>query len=176
MNKKTEHQLQRIDLKLGHLLTDLQQYSEATLNRKPTPNSWSVLQVLQHMMLVESASDKYVRKKLSYNPKLPKTNLGTAWRMLLLKSYNWLPIKLKAPSYVNENNFPADAVLAEIAEKWQEQRSGLRDFLAALPNDIFNKEVYKHPLVGRLSLLGMLQFYEGHFDRHQKQIKKLLEV
>ncbi|MFN0318610.1 MAG: DinB family protein [Burkholderiales bacterium] len=176
MNPKIESQLQLIDSKLAHLLADLQQYSEAILNRQPSPNGWSILQVLQHLMLVELASEKYVRKKLSYNPKLPKINLGTAWRMLLLKSYNWLPLKLKAPSYVNENNFPANPVLAELGEKWQEQRRQLRDFLATLPNDIFDKEVYKHPLVGRLSLGGMLQFYEGHFDRHQKQIKKLLTV
>ncbi|MFN7117073.1 MAG: DinB family protein [Saprospiraceae bacterium] len=175
MNQKISAQLQQIDTKLNKLLSDLQQYSDEKLNHKPTPESWSVVQVLQHLMLVENASAKYVQKKLSYNPKLSKVNLGTAWRMLILKSYNWLPIKLKAPSYVNENNFAEQAVLADVAAKWQEQRRQLRDYLATLPDTIYDKEVYKHPLAGRLSLNGMLQFYEGHFDRHYKQIQRLLK-
>lgn len=175
MNQKVAAQLQQIDTKLNQLLTDLKQYSDEKLNHQPTPESWSVLQVLQHMMLVENASQKYVQKKLSYNPKLSKANLGTVWRMFILKSYNWLPIKLKAPSYVNENNFAEKATLADVAAQWQTQRQHLQDFLVALPEAIFDKEVYKHPLAGRLSLLGMLRFYEGHFDRHYKQIQKLLK-
>jgi len=71
---------------------------------------------------VENASQRYVKKKLSYNPTLSKTNIGTAWRMLLLRSYNWLPIKLKAPSYVNENNFKSNVSLTDLAAQWQEQR------------------------------------------------------
>ncbi len=175
MNQKVAAQLQHIDTKLNLLLTDLKQYSDEKLNHKPSAESWSVLQVLQHLMLVENASQKYVQKKLSYNPSLSKVNLGTAWRMLILKSYNWLPIKLKAPSYVNENNFAEKTTFSEVAAQWQAQRQNLRDYLSALPEDLFDKEVYKHPLAGRLSLLGMLNFYEGHFDRHYKQIQKLLK-
>lgn len=176
MNSKIENQLEQIDTKMEHLLKDLQQYSEATLNRKPTPNSWSVLQILQHLMLVESASEKYVRKKLSYNPSLKKVSILTSLRIVGMRMYNLLPIKLKAPTYVNENNFPATSTLTEVAEKWKAQRRELRTYLATLPADVFDKEVYKNPIVGRLSVLGMLQFYEGHFDRHRKQVDRLLGV
>lgn len=176
MNQKIENQLQHIDKKLEQLLQDLQQYSEEKLNHQPTPDSWSVLQVLQHLALVEQASEKYVRKKLSFNPTLPKVNLGTAWRIVILRTYNWLPIKLKAPSYVNENNFDSTATFQEIATKWKDQRQQLQEFLGTLPDAIFDKEVYKNPIVGRLSLFGMLRFYEGHFDRHYKQIQRLLKA
>lgn len=175
MNAKVENQFKIIEKKLKDLIENLEQYPPEKLNFQPTPDSWSVLQVMQHLMLVEQASEKYVRKKLSHNPTLSKTNLGTTWRMLLLKSYNWLPIKLKAPAYVNENNFAPISTLAEIATNWQNQRNQLRDYLNMLPDDIFDKEVYKHPLVGRLSLKEMLKFYEGHFDRHYNQIKRLLQ-
>jgi hypothetical protein len=176
MNQKVEAQLQHIDTKLDRLLTNLAQHPAEKLQQRPTPGTWSVTDVLQHLMLVENASQQYVQKKLSFNPTLPNVNLGTAWRMLVLKSYNWLPIKLKAPKYVDETNFSTDLLLTDIADRWRNQRLQLRGFLESLPEDIFNKEVYKHPLAGRLSLLAMLQFYEGHFDRHHKQIRKLLKV
>lgn len=175
MDQKVEKQLQLIDQKLSHLFVDLQQYSLEKLKNKPTPESWSVLDVLQHLILVENASVKYVQKKLSFNPKLSNVNVGTVWRMFILKSYNWLPFKLKAPSYVNEQNFSKTAELNELIAKWQAQRHQLRDYLQTLPADVYNKEIYKHPIAGRLSLNGMLQFFDGHFDRHYKQIQKLLK-
>lgn len=176
MNKKIETQLNHIDAKLEKLLSELQSYSEDKLNHKPTPESWSVIQVLQHLVLVETASQRYVQKKLSYNPTLKNAGVMTSLRMVVMRLYNLLPIRLKAPSYVDERNFLDTDTLSEIIIKWKAQRQQLRDYLATLPEVIFKKEVYKNPVAGRLSLYGMLQFYEGHFDRHYKQIKKLLEV
>lgn len=176
MNKKTAAYFDKIDEKLQQLLNNLQQYSDEELNRKPTPESWSVLQVMHHLMLAESLSGKYVQKKLSFNPKLKGTNLGTAWRMLVLRSYNYLPFKLKAPRNVGSENLPETSRIEETAEKWLAQRRELRAYLSTLPEEIFKKEVYKHPFAGRLSLDGMLRFFEGHFDRHRKQIDRILDA
>ena len=46
MDQKVEKQLQLIDQKLSHLFVDLQQYAHEKLKNKPTPESWSVLDVL----------------------------------------------------------------------------------------------------------------------------------
>lgn len=174
MNKKIERQFQHLDAKLANLLADLEPYSTDQLQRKPTPTAWSVIQVLQHLLLVEQVSTKYVQKKLSFHPTLKDANLLTALRVQAAYVYNFLPIKLKAPSYVDDSNFSNEVLLSDIAVQWQNQRRQLHDYLSALPETIFQKEVYKNPVVGRLSLYGMLQFFEGHFDRHHKQIKKLL--
>ena len=174
MHTKIERKLDRIDTKLQDLLANLQAYSDAKLNQKPDENSWSVLQVLHHLLTVEQLSAKYVQKKLSYNPKLTDVGLGTWWRALLLHSYNYLPIKLKAPKNVSEQ-LPEQTTLAETAEQWLTTRRELRSYLRTLPEDIFRKEVYKHPISGRMSLGHMLDFFEGHFDRHQKQINRTLK-
>lgn len=174
MNNKTSVYFDKIDRKLQQLLDELKQYSDEKLNHKPTPESWSVLQVMHHLMLAENLSGKYVQKKLSFNPELKNTNLGTAWRMLVLRSYNYLPLKLKAPKNVGSENLPETSGFEQTAEKWLTQRQELRAFLSTLPDEIFKKEVYKHPIAGRLNLDGMLQFFEGHFDRHRKQINRIL--
>lgn len=175
MNTKVENKLDKLDAKLQNLLKDLESYSNEKLNHKPEENEWSVLQVIQHMLTVERLSTMYVKKKLSFNPTLKNTNISTQLRLLLLKSYNYLPIKLKAPKNVGDN-LPEFSTLAETAEKWQATRQELRDFFATLSDEIFQKEVYKHPISGRMSLVHMLEFFEGHFDRHLKQIKRTLEA
>lgn len=175
MNKQVAHQLQHIDTKLNALIADLKKYSDEKLNHKPTPDTWSVVEVLQHVMLVEGASQRYVQKKLSYNPSLKNANIFTSLRIGFTRIYNLMPIKLKAPAYVDERNFSSDIAVNELITNWKSQRQQLRDYLTTLPEAIFKKEVYKNPVAGRLSLYGMLQFFEGHFDRHYKQIQNLLK-
>lgn len=175
MNHKVENQFQHIDAKSAKLLADLKRYTDGQLNQKPSPAAWSVMEVLQHLLLVEKVSQQYVQKKLSFNPTLKDANLLTSLRMRAAYLYNFLPIKLKAPKYVDERNFSSNINLSDISAQWQTQRQQLQAYLATLPEEIFKKEVYKNPVVGRLSLFGMLQFFEGHFDRHHRQIKQLLK-
>lgn len=175
MQTKIEQKLDKIDAKLQNLLADLRQYSDTKLNYKPDDSAWSVLQTMHHLLTSERLSTKYIKKKLSYNPDLPDVKFGTQWRAFLLRSYNYLPVKLKAPKNVSEN-LPEQTTLAETSEAWLATRSELRAFLSTLPEETFKKEVYKHPISGRLSLYHMLDFFDLHFDRHQRQIQQTLKA
>lgn len=175
MDSATQKTLDQIDKKLGKLLADLDQYTDDVLNQKPAPDVWSVLQVMEHLYRAESISLAYVKKKLSFKPKLKRAGLATAWRSFVLRLYLNLPIKWKAPKAVSEETFPAQSELEELGERWQKTRQETRDFFESLPNDIWDKEVYKHPFAGRLKLHDMLTFYDAHFSRHQKQIYRTLE-
>ncbi len=174
MNNKIESQLNHIDAQLEMLLSDLKQYSEEDLNRKPSSNAWSAIQLMHHLILAETLSLKYVQKKLSFNPPLKPIGIGTKFRLLLYRIYNVLPVKFKAPEGISGTNLPAYATFVETAEKWRTQRQQLRQYLSTLSADYFQKEIYKHPFAGRMSLQGMLFTFEGHMERHRKQFKKLL--
>ena len=175
MNTKIKTQLHKIDQKLGLLLHDLQHYSDAKLNQQPDESSWSVLQVMQHLMIVEGYAHRYLQKKLSYNPDLQKAGLLANFRSALLNFYLASPIRAKAPEIVSGNTLSTDTTFWEVAKQWKQQRKVLGEYLETLPPDVFEKEVYKHPLTGRLKLSGMLSFFEKHFDRHHKQIYRTLK-
>ena len=66
MKKTIEKKLDKLDVDLRNLLTDLDGYSEKTLNKKPDEKSWSIFQVMNHMILAEQQSLAYVQKKLSF--------------------------------------------------------------------------------------------------------------
>ncbi len=175
MNAKIENQLKAIDIKLEQLLNDLKPHSDQLLNSKPNGHSWSVLQVMHHLMLAEDLSAKYVYKKLSFKPELKNKSWLTGWRVFKLKTYNMLPIKLKAPRNVSRENLPDHTSLEETRQQWLAQRAQLKRYLETLPDELFEKEIYKHPLAGKLGLDGMLWFFEGHFDRHLVQINRTLQ-
>lgn len=174
MNKSVNKRLQRMDNELRLLLKELEPYSEAKLNEKPKADAWSVFQVMHHMIKVERSSMAYVTKKLSYQPVLKKVGVKSGIIRVATKALASVPIKIKAPAVVGED-LPPHSTFWEVVKEYKDVRSELQRFLEEMPTDMFDKEIYKHPLTGRMSLNGMLQFLEGHFSRHRKQIRKTLK-
>lgn len=173
INPKLDIQLKDLDKKLNNLLKELKAYSEDQLNRKPKEDAWSVIQVMHHVMMSENGSLKYVKKKLSFNPELKKAGFKSGFREMVLNTYLGSPIKWKAPEAISGDNLPSHETFWKTAQQWKNQRIELREFLEKLDEDLLKKEVYKHPFVGRISINGMLRFFNRHFDRHNKQIKRI---
>lgn len=166
--------LDKIDQRLQGLLDELSAHDNDTLNRKPADGGWSALQVMQHLLLSEEGSVKYVKKKLSFNPELEQAGFFSAWRAFLLDFYFMLPLKFKAPPGVGDDVLPTGSDFKQVSERWLSSRKALREYLESLPPGMFQKSIYKHPFAGRMSLEGMLQFFDGHFERHRKQIRRVL--
>lgn len=175
MDQTTQKKLDHLDQKLASLLRDLEKYSEEELQKSPQPGAWSVIQVLSHLMLSEKLSQAYVKKKLSYNPKLPSVNWQSRMRSFLLDTYVRSPLKARAPKNVNESQFPENLTIAQISADWKNDRASLRTYLSSLESGLFKKQVYKHPFGGRLSLAAMISFFDSHFDLHHKQIQRTLK-
>ncbi len=157
------------------LLGEASGYPDAALNTSPRNGGWSAIQTMQHLILSEELSLAYVRKKLSFQPALQPAGLDTRWRAVSLWFYLNLPIKFRAPKIVGDENLPGFASLAETRERWSRIREAWTRFLQEMPDDLAEKAVYRHPLVGRLSWSGTLLFFHYHLDRHHKQIKRALQ-
>lgn len=130
---------------------------------------------MHHLILSEELSLAYVRKKLSFQPALQPAGPGTRWRAVTLWFYLNLPVKFRAPKIVGDEHLPGFASLAETRERWSRIREEWTRFLEEMTEDLAEKAVYRHPLVGRLSWSGTLLFFHYHLDRHQKQIKRALK-
>lgn len=172
---KLEARFKSLDKKMNLLFEELKVYSEAQLNRKPTPDKWSVIQVMHHLLLAERSSLSYLQKKLSFNPELKRTGVGTRFRSMLVWASLNAPIKFKAPDAVSGENLPQEAGFWDTIKQWQAQRKELKTFLSKLPPSRLKEEIYKHPFAGRLGAYGMLDFFEWHFDRHHKQIRRIVK-
>lgn len=175
MTKKIESRLDKLDAKLERLFNDLEKYDTAQLCKKPAPESWSAVQTLHHMMLSEKFSLAYCRKKLSFKPKLAKAGLTAAARAKFVEYYLLSPFKFKAPPFISGDALPEQDTLQNIREEWMNQRTEMRHFFKNMPAEYTDKEVYRHPFGGRLSLPGMLDFFGAHIRNHEKQIYRALK-
>lgn len=177
MRKETVHQrILDLNAKLDALEEKLSDYSYEELNWSPEPESWSVMQVLNHLYLAEKYSLDYIRKKLSFKPKLRQSNIASRFRAFVLNTYLDLPFKFSAPKGVSTEYLPKESKLEDVMSDWRNMRKELDEFLMTQPDSLFRMMIYKHPIMGRLPIKDMITFYEKHFNRHKKQIKRVLKA
>jgi len=173
MTSQIKSRFDQLDSELDDLFNEMSTYSEEALNKQPNTDSWSAIQTMHHMILVESATLAYLKKKMSFNPTLKKAGMGSKFREIGMWLFMRTPAKVKAPKMVSDQ-IPTSATLTDTQQLWLEIRKDLRAFLNELPEDVMDKEIFKHALAGKMSIKGMMIFLRDHFSRHYKQIKKAL--
>ena len=167
-------QITELNLQLDQCLQKLDHLSSEQLHRKPSTESWSIAQVLSHVKLAELLSIKYVEKKLSFDPVLPKAGFMARLRYKALELFMDLPVKIKAARGVRTENLPTKIDWKAFKSDWERQRKNLSQSIVTLDPKWYDHEVYKHPIVGRISISQMLKFFQLHFDRHVGQIDRIL--
>lgn len=175
MDKSLQNTVKRLDKKLVDLFEDLKDYTDNSLNRSPS-EAWSVLEIMQHLMLAERQSLTYIQEKMEDGFAFDQAGMGSHFRSFLLNITLSLPFKFSAPYSMGKDAFHNNATFWEVVKEWRESRGQLKNFLNGLPPEAFKQTLYKHPKAGLLTISGMLSFYEKHFDRHLKQIRKTLKT
>jgi hypothetical protein len=155
------------------LMALLNAYDNTLLNQKPSPQAWSVAQVMLHLMNAETASLAYMKKKLSYTNKIPRAGVLSFFRRMGLSILFSLPFKFKAPK--NLETFPEYSNINDIKNQWASQRLELQRFMEALPEKMFYTQLWRHAVVGKMSVSQMLSFFHDHTERHISQIERTIE-
>jgi len=175
MNRRAEQHLNALDKALQNLENSLMACTPEQLNRKPAPNQWSVMQVVNHVMMAEAGSLNYLKKKLSDPSAIKKAGIGSAFRTWLLNLSQIIPgLKFKAPAFINEDKLPPVSDREAVFQQWRAGRAALRAFLESQPDEIFTLEAFRHPRAGRMTIGQMLSFFESHLNRHVRQIRRRL--
>lgn len=137
------------------------------------PGKWSVSQIFYHLNKAESQSVLYVSKKRLDIQNLKKTGLTEQIKMVLIKFRFMLPFAIKAPVNVL-GIIPEKVSYNAIIAEWAETRNKLKELLESLPEDTLYKNVFKQPAIGRVNIFQMLDFMQAHFNRHQKQVERII--
>lgn len=174
MNARFEQAFETLEQKRKQLFAALKPYSDDLLNTKPTPEAWSVNEVVAHVLMAEEASLKYLQKK-TLDTKGEKPAGFTGWRRLaMVKVLFGLPIKFKVPALVAPTK--SDYRLTDLENQWAGVRHQTHVLLASLSETDLNKTIWKHAIAGKMNIYQMLDFFTIHFDRHQKQIERTLQA
>ena len=171
MNKKLQKEFDALEKSRIDLFNKLDKLNASKMNKQPDANSWSVVQVMDHLIQAETNSVVYINKKLSFNPQLKKANFNTVFRMFLLKAALTLPMKWKAPkSMAVANNDRTDA---EAKAAWAAVRKNLSDLLEKFPEGHLDAELFKHPVAGKFTIVQAVSFMHTHLGHHLSQIDRI---
>ena len=165
---------ERIERQRTQLLELLRAADPAALMQQPAPGRWSALQNVEHLILAERGSLRYLLYKRQQGEAPAPLDGGAPWRLGLLLLSLWQPtLRFAAPAPVSQP--PNDRPLATVAADWAELRAELRQFLEQAPDAWHQGAAYRHPRAGRLTLVGMLRFFEAHVARHDRQLRRALD-
>ena len=146
---------------------------EETLKSKPADDKWSILQLMEHLVGVESSILLYLKRK-NYSPLQSKSFLPQGVRAVLLTLALKSPLKFKVPNV--EGISPSNTTAPQqLINRWHKTRGHLADYLEKVPEGLTNKPMFRHPTAGTLNLHQTLQFLAEHLEHHRRQLKALLE-
>lgn len=140
--------------------------SDEQLNMQVQEGRWTIMQVLQHLYLLERAitfaiSDQLANgqtKSISDKPIHLAVNRST---------------KIKAPSIVEpENKF---ITLVEMKKRLSQSREALTKVVDTADSSLLAQRAYPHPVFGELTLKQWIPLIGLHEKRHLAQIEELKE-
>ena len=170
MNTRLKKQFDMIESRRKKLLDELKKYPDELLNKKPLPEAWSAIQVMEHLMISEEASLKYLQKKTLDTSRAAPAGFKSASKLFLLNLSFFMPVKYKAPAVLN----PSEGFISlkEIESKWTKIREDIFQLTDSLNDAELKKELWKHAFAGKMNIYQMLDFFNTHFERHRKQIER----
>ncbi|MCX6198785.1 MAG: DinB family protein [Bacteroidetes bacterium] len=170
MNAQLEKQFLQLEEERKTLFSDLKNYTDDIINKKPSSEKWSVAEVIVHLITAEEMSLKYLSKKIQDTSKESEESFKNKYRWLLVKLVFAFNIKFKAPEIVEPKM--GYQSLADLETKWSNVRNQTLSVLQKLSDEETNKTLWKHALAGKMNLHHMVQFFGVHYNRHKKQIER----
>jgi uncharacterized damage-inducible protein DinB len=134
---------------------------------KPDPNSWSVLETVEHLTTAEATQLRLISTQRTPRAADAQNREYAFVQMIPNRTH-----KMEAP----EGARPAGrfATLAEAAEQFKTTRAGVIRFLEQYTDDLRASEVkHPHPAAGMVSICEMLVAMAMHAKRHAAQIEEI---
>ena len=102
--KKLLSKLQKIDELKAAITDNIGSQNTEQQHQNGVQESWSMIQVLSHLVTAENGVLAYIGKKMQDPSKIENNGLSGIFRSLLLSILLKLPIKFKAPSALPKPN------------------------------------------------------------------------
>jgi len=170
MDRRLAGPWSRIQERRDRMLARVGALPEARRERRPTPTSWSLLDVVEHCVLVEEGITTALAKEPS--PDRPR-RLGEG------RKYPWWFVRLVLIADVRIKA-PVEAILprrestfAELTARWERQRLALGAWLESQPDAVLAAPRFRHPLAGWLNVPAAITFIADHLGHHLSQLRRI---
>jgi len=155
-------------------LASLNGWSDEQL-RKQAEGSWSANQVLEHILIAETGTLGYMKKKSSSGwDVLEKTGEEHIQKSKAVNTRLASPDRYQAPSVLPEptNNYSFE----QMNTQWKMLREDMIKFISSVDDVHYDKLVFRQPIAGMLNLLQAMEFMNYHIRHHLPQIQRIKEA
>jgi hypothetical protein len=105
---------------------------------------------------------------------LEQAGVRAFFRSLVLNIAMRLPFKYKVPDAIAVD-LTEDYSYEVLSADWKALRTEISEFLESIDEATAKKELFRHPLLGKMSLMQGLRFMNEHVARHSLQLERILE-
>jgi uncharacterized damage-inducible protein DinB len=140
--------------------------SDKQLNECVEDTSWTIVQVLEHLYLIERSITISISKQLVNEESLPTDEKPIHYAVDRSR-------KIQAPSFVT----PSDDYMSleDIKGKLTESRESLIKVVSEADESLLEQKSFPHPIFGLVSLKQWVPFIGFHEKRHLAQIEEIKE-
>jgi uncharacterized damage-inducible protein DinB len=161
--------LERLERGWAALLGRVASMSAEQLTTRPAAGGWHVLDVVQHVIIVE----ELVLRALATRPgPLPMAErIRSGLRLTALRVFLRAGGRVRAPTPAI---LPQGSVhLDELRARRDRVRAGYASALASFGPADMARPMMKHPIVGKLTPKQTLTFLDTHLAHHRRQIERI---
>lgn len=169
MKEALENKLSLLERETAQIFESIELWPNDSLH--DTANGWSVIQVLVHLQVAESASLSYMKKKLLAGEEMGKVKPVYRFKMSLTKIALSSSLKWRAPKQVAHPD--GGVTIEEAKENWEKLRASLKAYVDEYPVQWLDRAVYRHPMAGRQGLEAAIDSFIYHQRHHIHQIKRV---
>lgn len=157
----------RVGDRLGALSPEARAWS-------PAPDTWSALQVLDHLLKVEQSMLWGLSRQVSRGADRRDLGPRDPDKLALVDSVLRSPRPFRMPAAVERFISPdPQPDYAALREAWAEIGAQTRALLGTVPEALREAGLIGHPIAGPLGVDDLVPFLEAHVVHHEHQLDRL---
>jgi uncharacterized damage-inducible protein DinB len=147
--------------------------SEEQQHFKPAPDRWSVLECVEHIVLVEKALSRTIQTSLTMPADLARRATVKVSDVQVIKSVRSRNRAISAPPPFEPTG--RYQVLEAAMKTFNCQRNAAIAYVEAMPDDL-RLHYFQHFVLGTLDAYQAILLLASHGERHRKQIEEIKAV
>ena len=161
----------RLEVQKAELLAALENITDERLAYKPSPESWSALEIVDHLIKTERGIMQQVPARLEKACSVP---VRDRLRGTLVTCLFRTPIRVKVPTAASAAIVPSGRLdLPSLNARWAESRRSTSSILEQVPRLPLRLAAFRHPVTGWMDLPQTLRFLSAHITHHNFQVARL---
>ena len=159
-----------LSLKFEALLQRLDSQPDETLSFKAGPDKWSVVEVVEHLVIAETGLLEALSTNIPVSTLDPAAQTPEKHQRVIKVMQRDIEVDVPHESLEPQGRIP----LADLLSQWNDIRQKLPGLLAQIKPETEDDSVFRHPYGGPLNIADTLEFFEVHFDNHMRHIDRIL--